>query len=382
MDLRTELITRLDRFDEIRPQWNALWQRCEARVFQTHDWIATWLQASCGRATPRIAVAWRDDEIVAAVPLVIGRRFGLRTLEWAAQALSDYCDALATPATASLLPLLWQAVYDAGGFALVNLAQVRPDAVIRPLLDRDRAGRMRIEGQTDGERCLGIDRVWQDSEAWFRSLGKKGRNNFWRGERILAELGGEVAFRCLDPAEQAIDSELRHAMALKREWLRAKNPGSPLLGRDGEVLEAMLGAAAGTGLLRLFVLSSGDRIVAASVNFVGADTMDAYLTCYDSAFSRASPGTSLMVHYTRWAFDHGMRKVDFLRGDEPFKSHFANCEVRLTTYRGARTVLGQSLLAAHRWRARLRTGSRPVGPAAADALGAPTAGTSGLAEGT
>jgi CelD/BcsL family acetyltransferase involved in cellulose biosynthesis len=379
MDLRIELITRLEQFGEIRPQWNALWQRCEARVFQTHDWIATWLQASGGRPTLRIAVAWRHDEIVAAVPLVIGRRFGLRTLEWAAQALSDYCDALATPETASLLPLLWQAVYEAGGFAVVNLAQVRPDAVIRPLLDRDRAGRMRIEGRPDAQRCLGIDRVWPDSEAWFRSLGKKGRNNFWRGERILVELGGEVAFRCLDPAERAIDSELRHAMALKREWLRAKNPGSPLLGRDGEVLEAMLGAAAGTGQLRLFVLSCGGRIVAASVNFVGADRMDAYLTCYDSAFSRASPGTSLMVHYTRWAFDNGLQKVDFMRGDEPFKSHFANCEVHLTTYKGARTVLGRTLLAAHRWRARLRSESRPGRPAEADALGSRTAGISGLA---
>jgi CelD/BcsL family acetyltransferase involved in cellulose biosynthesis len=381
MGPRIELITRLDRFVEIRPQWDALWQRCHARVFQTHVWIETWFQA-CGRqATPRIAVAWHDDAILAAVPLAIQRRFGFRTLEWAAQAPSDYCDALATPETASRLPLLWQTICDAGRCTFVKLAQVRPDAVMRPLLDREPADGTLTESRNDTVRCLGIDRKWPDSEAWFRSLGKKGRNNFWRGERILAELGGAVTFHCLDPAERAIGGDLRHAMALKREWLRAKDPGSPLLGRDGDILEAMLGAAAGTGLLRLFVLSCGDRMAAASVNFVGTDTMDAFLTCYDAAFGRASPGTLLMVHYTRWAFDNGMRKVDFLRGDEPFKSHFANCEVGLATYTGARTMLGKSLLAAHRWRSRVRDGTRPVRPAVTEPLGSPTADVSGLAGG-
>jgi CelD/BcsL family acetyltransferase involved in cellulose biosynthesis len=381
MGPRIELITRLERFVEIKPQWDALWRRCRARIFQTHAWIETWLQA-CGRqAAPRIAVAWQDDEILAAVPLAIQRRLGFRTLEWAAQAPSDYCDALATPEAAPHLPLLWQTICEAGGFTFVKLAQVRPDAVMRPLLEREPTGGARAESRGDAVRCLGIDCVWPDGEAWFRSLGKKGRNNFWRGERILAELGGAVAFHCLDPAERAIGGDLRSAMALKREWLRAKDPGSPLLGRDGETLEAMLGAAAGTGLLRLFVLYCGDRMAAASVNFVGTDTMEAFLTCYDAAFGRASPGTLLMVHYTRWAFDRGMRKVDFLRGDEPFKSHFANCEVGLTTYTGARTMLGKSLLAAHRWRSRVRDGTRPVRPAVPEALGSPTADVSGLAGG-
>jgi CelD/BcsL family acetyltransferase involved in cellulose biosynthesis len=89
-----------------------------------------------------------------------------------------------------------------------------------------------------------------------------------------------------------------------------------------------------------------------------------------------------MVHYTRWAFDHAMRQVDFLRGDEPFKSHFANCQVTLTTYRGARTVLGKSLLAAHRWRSRVSDQSHPVRRAVAGALGLRTRSLSDLAGGT
>jgi CelD/BcsL family acetyltransferase involved in cellulose biosynthesis len=365
MDPRIELITCLDRFNEIRPQWDALWRRCRGRVFQAHPWISTWL-AHDGSAKPYITVAWQNEEILAAIPLVIRRRSGVRTLEWAAQVLSDYCDALATADTASLLPSLWRSVWDAGSFALLNLAQVRPDSVMRPLLEREATDRVRITGRKDTERCLGIKHVWRDSEAWFRSLGKKGRNNFWRGERILADLGGGVEFRCLDSAEQSVDAELRCAMQLKREWLRSKSPGSSLLRHDGEVLTAMLCAAAGQGLLRLFVLYCDDRMVAASVNFVTRETMDAYLTCYDS----------------RWAFDHGIQQIDFMRGDEPFKSHFANHHLYLTQYRGARTFLGKSLLAGHGWYSRLRDRSHPISGIVSEASEVGTANLSSVAGGS
>jgi CelD/BcsL family acetyltransferase involved in cellulose biosynthesis len=376
-----ELITHPDRFREIKPHWDALWQRCDAHVFQTHAWIEGWLRASHGYATPRIAVAWHDGEILAAFPLAIQRRFGLRILQWSAQTLSDYCDALATPEAASQLPVLWEAVCEAGGFALVNLAQVSAGAVVGPLLEGEGSSRTRIARRDRQERCLGIDCVWPDSEAWFRSLGKKGRNNFWRGERILAEAGGDVAFHCLGPAERTIEAGLRHALALKRESLRTTDPTSPLLGRDGEALEVMFSAVAGTGLIRVFVLTCGDRMAAASVNFVHAGRMQAYLTCYDPAFGRASPGMILIVRYTRWAFDNGMTKVDLLRGDEPFKSHLANCEISLNTYTGARTVLGRAALAVHRWRSGLRGESPPGGAAGANVSGSRAPGTPSLAGG-
>ena len=53
------------------------------------------------------------------------------------------------------------------------------------------------------ERCMRIENRWPDGEAFFRSLNKKGRNNHTRGKRILAELGGEVSFRSMEPGEDA-----------------------------------------------------------------------------------------------------------------------------------------------------------------------------------
>ncbi|MGC1407980.1 MAG: GNAT family N-acetyltransferase [Acetobacteraceae bacterium] len=291
---------------------------------------------------------------MAAIPLVVRRGFGLRTLEWPALSVSDYCDALALPEAVSNLSQLWTAVWQVGRFDLVNLTQVRPDALVRPLLDQEGMGHAVARRRDRQERCFAIDCVWPNSEAWFRSLGKKGRNNFWRGERILAGYGGEVAFRCLDPTEQSIEAQLRHVMALKQEWLRTSQQSSPLLGRGGTTLNAMLHAITDIGQMRLFLLMCGDRVAAASVNFICGDTLQAYMTSYDPEFERASPGMILIVQYTRWAFDNGLRKVDFLRGDEPFKLRLMNAEINLNSYFGARTSVGRAALAAHRWRARLR----------------------------
>jgi CelD/BcsL family acetyltransferase involved in cellulose biosynthesis len=351
---RIELITERERFAEIQPHWDALWHRCKADAFQSHAWIAAWLEGSRGYAATRIAVVWQGHDILAAMPLTVRRRFGLRVLEWSAQSLSDYCDALATPDALSYLPLLWHEVWQAGGFDMANLAQVRPDAVARSFFDQDVPRQAVTERRDRRERCFAVDCVWPSSEAWFRSLGKKGRNNYWRGERILAALGGEVGFHSLDPARRSIDAELRQAMALKKEWLRTTDPSSPLLGLDGRTLEAMLRAASGIGLMKLFLLTCGDRMAAVSVNFVRGDRMQAYMTSYDPAFDRASPGTILIVRYTRWAFDNGLRQVDLLRGDEPFKARLANTEISLGSYVGGRTAIGRATLAAHRWRSRLR----------------------------
>ncbi len=345
---RIEIITERERFAEIQPQWDALWRCCKADVFQNHAWIAAWLEASGEYKATRIAVAWQGHDILAAMPLSIRQRFGLRILEWSAQSLSDYCDALATPDAVSYLPLLWHEVWQAGGFDMVNIAQVRPDAVARPFFDLDVKHQAVTERRDRQERCFAIDCVWPSSEAWFRSLGKKGRNNHWRGERILAALGGEVAFHSLDPTEQSIDSELRHVIALK--WRMAANNETVLIAsrtRRKDTRGRCCVRPRGSGLMKLFLLTCGDRIAAASVNFVRGDRMQAYMTSYDPAFDRASPGAILIVRYTRWAFDNGLKQVDFLRGDEAFKSRLANAEISLASYVGVRTAIGKTALVAH-----------------------------------
>jgi CelD/BcsL family acetyltransferase involved in cellulose biosynthesis len=367
LTIRTEVATTPSRLRELTAPWQALWARGNGDIFQHHAWVAAWADGVSDRSDVRlkIGLAWQGDALVAVLPCAVQRTRGLRVLEWAAQQVSDYCDALIDPTGAApgALRAAWDAMQESGGFDLVGLRQVRPDARVRRLLDGAvrEGGSLRLhEAQ---ERCMRIDCAWPNGEAYFRSLNKKGRNNHTRGKRILSELGGEVCFRVVDDPSMPIRPLLEEVLALKPAWLREHHPDSPLVERDAAVVLSLLEAAWATGTMALFLLECGGRIAAASINFVYDSRMQAYLTAYDPAFDRASPGTILIVDYTRWAIDHGLRQVDFLRGEEPFKFRLANAETLLDGYLGGRTLLGRVALAARDWR-EWRRARMPGAPAA------------------
>lgn len=365
------MVSDAGRFAAIRPAWQRLWESAGGYIFQSDGWIGTWHSEVSERRDVKlqIALAWDGDQLLGAWPCAVHRRSGLRVLTWAAQLFSDYCDCLVDPAaeTDFVIDVLWKAILQSGGFDLINLQQLRPDAKCRLFLDQMASNGVRLQHGERSERCMRIENLWPDGEAFFRSLNKKGRNNHTRGKRILGELGGEVSFRSIEPTQDA-DGLLDEIISLKQGWLRANDPNSPLLGRDAVVLRAILDQALRAGLARIFLLECGGKIAAASVNFVYAGRMEAYFTSYDATFDRASPGTILIVEYSRWAFDRGLRHVDFLRGEEAFKFRMANAETVLSSFTGSRTLMGQVAVSGHRWLSRFRHRSEVAHTRAADEL--------------
>jgi CelD/BcsL family acetyltransferase involved in cellulose biosynthesis len=357
LTLRAEIVTDGAAFAALRPAWQPLWERSGGYIFQNHDWISGWISAMSDRRDVRLLVAlvWDDDQLRGVMPCAVHRRSGLRMLTWASQLFSDYCDCLVDPACegTGVVPLLWDSLNQFGGFDLISLQQLRPDAKCRVYFDQMASVGVRLRYGERSERCMRIENRWPDGEAFFRSLNKKGRNNHTRGKRILGELGGEVRFRMVEPGQDA-NPLLDEILRLKQAWLRANDPRSPLLGAEAIALRTILDAAWNSGLARIFLLECGDRIAAASVNFVYAGRMEAYFTAYDAEFDRASPGTILIVEYARWSFDRGLAHVDFLRGEEAFKFRLANAETVLSSFSGARTLMGQIAVSGHRWWSRRR----------------------------
>lgn len=360
---RIEIVREPARFFALRPAWQDLWTRSGGFIFQHHDWITGWLRGmqAYQRFGLLMVVAWEGERMTGVLPFAIQRRGGLRVLSWAAQLFSDYCDGLLDPSEdkAALLQAMWKGLRHAGGFDLLNLQQVRPDAQSRRLLDGLAEAGAQLRHAERQERCMRIDNRWDNGAAFFRSLNKKARNNHTRGKRILTELGGEPVFRVVEygTSPSALFDEI---WRLKEIWLRSVEPNSPLLGNDRFILRSVLDAAWESGLAKIFLLECGGQIVATSVNFIYGNRMEAYLTSYDAAFERASPGTILIVEYAQWAFDRGLTHVDFLRGDEAFKFRMANAETLLTNYEGARTLLGQVAVSGHRWLSRWRPKPQPA----------------------
>ena len=369
MKLKIQVVTDLKQFVALRDAWRRLWIDSGGYIFQSHDWITGWLVGLQGRRDARLltVLAWDGDRLAGVIPGAVHRRRGYRVVHFAAQIFSDYCDCLIGPDYDPdvVLPLLWDGLDRAGGFDVIRLRQIPADArCLRFFSSLARAGNAcMIEPQ---ERCLRIDNQWANGALFFRSLSKKGRNNHTRGKRILTELGGDVSFRVIEPDEPA-DAIIYEILRLKEAWLRVNDPRSLLFGHDRVVFRTILDSAWRSGLAKVFILQCNGRIAAASINFVYGNRMEAYFTSYDEAFERASPGTILIVEYSKWAFDHGLKLVDFLRGEEAFKLRLVNAETPLSSVTVPRTLVGHLAILGYRhlpWRQRRRqVADEPRAPA-------------------
>lgn len=341
---RLEIVTDSARLAEIGPAWDELWSRTDSLVFQSHAWISAWWHTLPDRDNKqlRIGLVWNGDRLDAVMPLCLHRRRGLRFLEWAANSYSDYEDVLAGPdCPTAALGRLWAELAGLGGFDIALLNRLQPGARMRELAaSRARPTLVPNHRSEVSHRVTG---AWTTGAAWFDSQSKKARQNYRRGQNAMSEFG-VAQFRLL-AEDEPLAPVLARLSALKRKWLDARGHASALFEEGDVALSALVEALARAGVLRIFVLELDGLIVAISINFEQHGTLMAFVTTYDPAFERASPGTLLMSDYIMWAFDHGLHTVDFLCGAEAFKQRFGTEAVTLGTFVAAGSLRGRGVLA-------------------------------------
>lgn len=352
---RFEIVASPGRMMAIASDWSELWQRTDGLIFQSHAWIAAWwaTAADVKKQALRIGLVWHGERLVAVMPLTITRRRGLRFLEWAAVAYSDYGDALLAPeCPQASLQHLWAQISRFGGFDIAFITRITPQAAIRPLLGNPSAGDLRLRRGHRVEISHRVVGTWENGSAWYATLSKKMRKTYRHGRNSI-EKSGDLQFRLL-PADEPLEPVLARLSSLKRKWLNDRSLRSSLFEGDASILAALVRVLAEAGILRLFVLESSGKIVALSVNFMQRDATMAWVTSFDEDFDYASPGLILMTDYIKWSFDNKHQTVDFLCGGEAFKDRFATQSVALESWMCARTFRGSIALVANRLRRRIR----------------------------
>jgi CelD/BcsL family acetyltransferase involved in cellulose biosynthesis len=155
-----------------------------------------------------------------------------------------------------------------------------------------------------------------DIETYLGTLGKKERHEIRRKVRRAQALG-EV--RLVDSADPLADLDVFIDLHQRRwgdDGLFPPTRG----GEQSRVLFRRLFELFGPdGPLGLTILWVGDRRIAAGVHFETADELLYYNAGIDPAARDLSPGVVMIHSYVRRALERGIRRVDFLRGDEPYK---------------------------------------------------------------
>jgi CelD/BcsL family acetyltransferase involved in cellulose biosynthesis len=148
------------------------------------------------------------------------------------------------------------------------------------------------------------------------TLGKKERHEIRRKVR-RAEGVGEVR---LDDSVNPVADLPAFIDLHQRRWgdlgLFPDTPGGDRSRVFARRLFELFGAA---GPLRLAFLTVGGRRIAAGITFETPESIYYYNAGVDPDARELSPGVLMVERYMRRALERGIGRVDFLRGNEPYK---------------------------------------------------------------
>jgi hypothetical protein len=155
-----------------------------------------------------------------------------------------------------------------------------------------------------------------DIDGYLATLGKKERHEIRRKVR-RAEAAGDVRLeRSPDPLADLDAFVDLHQKRWGANGLFPPTEGGAMSRRFFARLFELAGA---DGTLDLRFLTVGGRRIAAGVGFDDGDTVYYYNAGVDPETRELSPGVVIVERYFREALDGRRRRLDFLRGDEPYK---------------------------------------------------------------
>jgi len=158
--------------------------------------------------------------------------------------------------------------------------------------------------------------VGADFDEYLGTLGKKSRHEIRRKIR-RAESAGEI--RLTDSTDPLADLETFIDLHQQRWGADGLFPPTPGGEASRTLFRRMFEEDGPGGGLALAFLTVGDRRIAAGVHFRTADGYLYYNAGIDPEARDLSPGVIMVAAYVRRALAEGCRRLDFLRGDEPYK---------------------------------------------------------------
>lgn len=344
--------------------WDAL-ALAARNVFSTHLWASTWWEVLGEGATPHVLCDDERDPTVV-LPLVRSGRL-LRQLRWLghgpADRLGPVCAPEHLPRAAALLS---DAVADGRLDADVLLLQDGPLA--RPWwqhLDPALGVPRTISTEVSPVLRFHPDEDW---DTWLARRSRNFRSQVGAKSRRLAR-DHDVSFRLADAA--TLDADLEH---LFRLHLRRWAGDTPLVDeRQREHVARFARGALERGWLRLWTLWLGERCAAAALCLRFGPDAYWYQFGRDPELDRESVGFVLLAHVVREARAEGAQEFRFLRGEESYKSRFADEDDPVGTVAVPLGTRGRVAvaLAAHRRRDVRVPDPRPSGPGAPSGHGAP-----------
>lgn len=283
---RLKVARSVAEIEALKGMWDSLLTP-ELTIFQSHRWNVLAARTFADREEPYV-VAAEDDNGAAILPTVLTQDG--KVISFAGECLFDYRDYLHR-GDPSVLLRAWQALTKLG-LPLEVTAVKREQAPVWSNLPKahfSRAPRMSCGG------ISACDFVHSHPRAFSRL-------------RRLERMGLRVG-------QYAGDSP----MVKQIYECRRQQSGSGELFHDQLRLDFMVAVCREEGpRCQLFTLEHGQTVAAALVTFEDNNCRRFYTTYYDHAWSRYSPGVTLIYEVARQSLEQGL-DFDLMTGEQPYK---------------------------------------------------------------
>lgn len=314
----------------LEAEWRALLEDSgQNQIFLTWEWVSSWLGSFGPDHALRffIARSASDSRLLGVAPLAIypdrsNPLMEFRALAFIGQELApDHLDLLIRNghrerAAAALLDLMLDA---RGEWDCLLLDGIDSASPLLQLIEQ-RAELAWHHAHVSPCPYISLPDTFAE---WLSGLSKKRRYKIGSGQRRLEEAyPGRVRISRVRTGEELVPA-LAALVRLHRSVRNSRHTGNAFRSEQWisfhkHLCELLLER----DWLRLYLLSLGERDIAALYCFRYGGTVSFYSTGYDIEFSDYSPGMLLLVHAIKESVEEGAEIFDFLRGDETYKRFY------------------------------------------------------------
>lgn len=314
---RRSVIDTVKFFASIEPidePWRQLAAEVHAAPFLWPGWTAAWLDAF-GADGFSVCTVWRDAQLVGVLPTLVGERV-------IASPTNDQ-----TPVFGPL------AIDEAAAAALVagvlgrrpyrlNLGYMDPDDILTAfcIAALHHGGYRQLPQQTLHAPFTNLSSDWDTFSARF---SKNRRKALRRTERRLREQG-ELRVEVCDGGSD-LDDRLSEGFRVEASGWKGEQ-GTAIAARPAhrDFYTQVARWAADHKWLQLVFLRLDDRPIAFEYVLRHNDVMYDLKGGYDEKYRAWGPGILLMMKMVQTAFDDGVRSIEWLGTDDPYKLEWSD----------------------------------------------------------
>ena len=337
--LSYEVVTTEEGFAELEDGWDRLVRAMpRPSPFMLHGWLSAWWRHCSRGAEPRVYVARRGGRLVAALPLSVGRRRGLRVAGFMGAGESALGDLLLADGVDPAVGAELAARAATDRIDLADLFGLPASSQLAAALGPKRLRLIEVVESP----VLDLSQGWADT--YRAKTNSKKRNQHKRRRRQLGALGRlEVSVaRTAEELEPALEESFRvHSLRWQGRPDRSTF-GTP----DGiRFHRAALARLVTLDVPRIVTLTLDGKAIAFHYYFALEGRMYVHRLAFDPAFSRSSPGLVNTLDALEAASNEGLTRVEFLGGAERYKVELADRLEPLHVGLGlAGTALGRAVI--------------------------------------